>query len=182
VCQLRAARADLALVPLRGNVDTRLRKLDAGELDAVILACAGLRRLGHAARITRALAPEESLPAIGQGALALECRADDAQTRARLEPFNHAATERATAAERAFLARLQGGCQTPLAAYATLAGETLTLRGLVAATDGSQRLADTRAGRAVDAEALGRALAEALLARGADRLLAAATATPEAAP
>jgi hydroxymethylbilane synthase len=171
-CQLRARRADLDVVPLRGNVDTRLGKLDAGALDAVVLACAGLRRLGHADRITSALSVEESLPAIGQGALALECRAADAATRARLEPLDDRATAIAVAAERAFLARLGGGCQTPLGGHAELDGDRLRLDGLVGLPDGSRLVRDRIEGAAADAEGLGRALAEQLLGRGAAAILA----------
>jgi hydroxymethylbilane synthase len=172
VCQLRARRADLDLVPLRGNVDTRVRKLDEGELDAIVLACAGLKRLGHGARITAALSVEDSLPAIGQGALAIECRAGDAETRARLAALDHRPTALAVAAERGFLARLEGDCKTPLAAHATLDGERLAITGLVGAVDGSELVRDRLEGAAADGPALGRALAERLLARGADRLLA----------
>ena len=172
VCQLRARRPDLDVVALRGNVDTRVRKVDGGELDAIILACAGLKRLGYGARITAALSTDESLPAIGQGALAIECRADDAVTKARLERLNHRPTALAVTAERAFLRRLAGDCKTPLAAYATLAGDALSLTGLVGAPDGSRLLRHTLAGNAADGAALGRALAEELIARGAEQLLA----------
>ncbi len=172
VCQLRAHRPDLDVVALRGNVDTRVRKVDGGELDAIILACAGLKRLGYGARITTALSTDESLPAIGQGALAIECRADDAATKARLERLNHRPTALAVTAERAFLRRLAGDCKTPLAAYATLAGDELSLTGLVGAPDGSRLLRHTLAGSAGDGAALGRALAEELIARGAEQLLA----------
>ena len=172
VCQLRAHRPDLDVVALRGNVDTRVRKVDGGELDAIILACAGLKRLGYGARITAALSTDESLPAIGQGALAIECRADDAVTKARLERLNHRPTALAVTAERAFLRRLAGDCKTPLAAYATLAGDALSLTGLVGAPDGSRLLRHTLAGTAADGAALGRALAEELIARGAEQLLA----------
>jgi hydroxymethylbilane synthase len=170
VCQLRAQRPDLEIIPLRGNVDTRVRKLDAGEFDAIILACAGLKRLGHGSRITASLSVQESLPAIGQGALAIECRVADAVTRERLAALNHPATATCVAAERAFLARLQGGCQTPLAAHATLDGGIVTLDGLVGAPDGSEILRAQLSGEGP--EALGRELAESLLARGADRILA----------
>jgi hydroxymethylbilane synthase len=175
VAQLKAKRGDLELVPLRGNVDTRLRKLDEGALDAIVLACAGLKRLGHADRITRALAVDESLPAIGQGALAIECRGGDEATRARLHALDHRATAIAVAAERGFLARLEGDCKTPLAAHATFDGERVWLRGLVGAPDGSALLTDSLDGAASDgasAASIGRVLAERLLGRGADRLLA----------
>jgi hydroxymethylbilane synthase len=176
LCQLKARRSDLEIVPLRGNVDTRLRKVEAGELDAIVLACAGLKRLGHADRITAALSVEESLPAIGQGALALECRVDDPETRARLHKLDDRASARAVTAERAFLRRLQGDCKTPLAAHARLDGARLTLDGLVGAPDGSKLLRRSLEGGADDGESIGRALAEELLAAGADRLLAFTTA------
>jgi hydroxymethylbilane synthase len=171
VCQLKARRPDLELVPLRGNVDTRVRKVDAGELDAIVLACAGLKRLGHAARITAALSTAESLPAIGQGALAIECRDDDAETLARLHKLDHRGTAHAVTAERAFLRRLQGDCKTPLAAHATIDGARLTIEGLVGAPDGSQLLRHALEGTTEDADAVGNALAEELLRQGADRLL-----------
>jgi hydroxymethylbilane synthase len=170
VCQLRARRRDLDVVPLRGNVDTRLRKLDEGQLDALVLACAGLKRLGHASRITAALDPTESLPAIGQGALAIECRAEDEATLKRLRVLDHPETAKGVSAERAFLRRLSGGCQTPLAAYARSLDGMLELDGLVGAPDGGTILRESR--RGADPESLGIALAEALLARGADRILA----------
>ncbi len=172
VCQLKARRPDLELVPLRGNVDTRLRKLDAGELDAVVLACAGLKRLGHGDRISAALSTEESLPAIGQGALAIECRGDDAETLARLGRFDDRTTRLAVVAERAFLRRLSGDCKTPLAAHAVVDGNKLALEGLVGAPDGSRLVRHRLEGSAGDGEAIGTALAEELLLRGADRLLA----------
>ena len=172
VCQLKARRPDLDIVPLRGNVDTRVRKVDAGELDAIVLACAGLKRLGHGARITAALSTTESLPAIGQGALAIECRLDDPKTLARLARFDDATTAHAVRAERAFLRRLQGDCKTPLAAHATVEGARLTIEGLVGAPDGSKLLRQTLEGTAHDAAAVGTALAEELLRQGADKLLA----------
>jgi hydroxymethylbilane synthase len=171
VCQLKARRPDLDVVPLRGNVDTRVRKVDAGELDAIVLACAGLKRLGHGGRITAALSTAESLPAIGQGALAIECRVDDPETLARLGRLDHRVTAHAVAAERAFLARLQGDCKTPLAAHATVDGARLSIEGLVGAPDGSKLLRHRLEGTTEDAAAVGKALAEELLKMGADRLL-----------
>jgi hydroxymethylbilane synthase len=171
VCQLKARRRDLEIVPLRGNVDTRLGKVQAGELDAIVLACAGLERLGHADRITAALTVEESLPAIGQGALAIQCRVDDAETRARLHKLDDRATAHAVTAERAFLRRLQGDCKTPLAAHARLDGARLVLDGLVGAPDGSKLLRRSLEGAADDGESLGRTLAEELLGAGAGELL-----------
>ena len=176
VCQLKARRPDLELVPLRGNVDTRVRKVDANELDAIVLACAGLKRLGHGARITAALSTEESLPAIGQGALAIQCRADDPETRARLGKLDDRTTALAVTAERALLKRLAGDCKTPLGAHATVDGARLTIEGLVGAPDGSRLIRHALQGAADDAEAVGRALAEELLARGADALLTFTTA------
>ena len=164
VCQLKARRPDLEFVPLRGNVDTRLRKVDAGELDAIVLACAGLKRLGHGARITAALSTAESLPAIGQGALAIECRADDAETLARLARLDDRTTAHAVAAERAFLRRLSGDCKTPLAAHAVVDGARLRIEGLVGAPDGSKLLRHALEGTTEDAAAVGHALAEELLA------------------
>jgi hydroxymethylbilane synthase len=174
VCLLHTLRSDLDVVMLRGNVDTRLRKLDEGQLEAIVLACAGLRRLGFADRITTPLGPPTWLPAIGQGALAIECRADDDATRARLALLAHAPTTIATEAERAFLARLEGGCRTPMAAHAILDGDTLRVEGLVGSPDGRTVIRGHRAGASSRAAALGRELAEELLARGAADILAAA--------
>lgn len=149
-----------------------MRKVDAGELDAIILACAGLKRLGYGARITAALSTEDSLPAIGQGALAIECRADDAATLARLAHLDHRPTALAVTAERAFLRRLAGDCKTPLAAYATVDGDTLAMTGLVGAPDGSKLLRHALTATIADGPRLGVALAEELIARGAEQLLA----------
>ena len=170
LCQLLATRPDLVVEPLRGNVDTRLARVARGDFDAIVLACAGLRRLGYGSRIACALDPVESLPAVGQGALALECRADDSGTRARLAVMDHAPTARAVTAERAALVRLQGSCQTPLAAFAVEEGGALRLRGLVGTTDGVTILRADQRGR--DPQALGDAVADALLAQGAAALLA----------
>jgi hydroxymethylbilane synthase len=173
--QLRERYPQLAVKPLRGNVNTRLDKLDAGQYAAIILAAAGLRRLGLAQRIAALLDPADSLPAIGQGALALECRTDRADVLAALQPLADAATTRATAAERAFGRVLAGNCRTPLAAYATERGTELWLRGLVASRDGGQVLRGERLASAatVDAaEALGAALGAEFLQRGAAALLA----------
>jgi hydroxymethylbilane synthase len=171
VAQLRAKRPDLDVIPLRGNVDTRLRKVQGGELDAIVLACAGLKRLGHGAAITAALSVEESLPAIGQGALAIECRGADADVRARLAKLHHEETAHAVLAERGFLARLAGDCKTPLAAHATLRGGRVHLTGLVASPDGLESLRATLDGTTDEAEQIGRRLAEELLTRGAQRLI-----------
>ena len=171
-CQLRARRPDLTLHDLRGNVGTRLRRLDEDEYDAIILAAAGLKRLGLANRITAILAPEESLPAVGQGAIGIECRADDDAVRELLAPLDDPATRTRVSAERAFNARLNGGCQVPIAGYAELlAHDRLRLRGLVGTPDGRTMVADEVSGPAAQAEALGAALADRLLARGAGEML-----------
>lgn len=170
-CQLKRARPDLVIRDLRGNVNTRLAKLDAGEYDALILASAGLIRLGFQARIRESLAEETLLPAVGQGAVGIECRLGDAETLALLAPLNHDETAIRVRAERAMNHRLQGGCQVPIAGFAELAGETLTLRGLVGSLDGQQVLEDQVSGPAAEAEVLGRALAEKLLAAGAADIL-----------
>jgi hydroxymethylbilane synthase len=171
LCQLKALRPDVEVVPLRGNVDTRLSRLDAGDLDAAILACAGLIRIGRGDRIAAALSIEESLPAVGQGALAIECRSDDTITRVRLQALEHAATRVAIEAERAFLSRLGGGCQTPLGALATLTGEQLVLEGFVGEPDGRRLLRQRAMGTKGEAEDLGLTVAERLLSAGADEIL-----------
>ncbi len=172
-CQLRARRPDLEVRFLRGNVNTRLAKLDAGDYDAIILASAGLKRLGLAARIAERLTPEDSLPAGGQGAVGIELRADDAGTAALLAPLHHEASARRVEAERAMNARLEGGCQVPIACFAEYAapGE-LWLRGLVGRPDGTQLLRAEARGPEVNAAALGVAVAESLLEQGAGAILA----------
>ncbi len=170
-CQLRAARPDLEIRDLRGNVGTRLGKLDAGEYDAIVLACAGLKRLGLADRITEALSPEESLPAVGQGAVGIECRADDQAILDLLAPLNHPETAQRVAAERAMNHRLEGGCQVPIAGFAVIERGVLLLRALVGTPDGREVIRGDIAGTPDDAELLGRALAEDLLGRGAGRIL-----------
>jgi hydroxymethylbilane synthase len=167
--QLRALRGDLILEDLRGNVDTRLRRVEAGEYAAVVLALAGLERLGRAARASEVLEPELLLPAPGQGAVALECLEADGELAAAVAPLDHAPTARAVAAERAFLAALGGGCNVPLGAYAVGNGGELRLQGLVAREVDGRALRGERRGTAP--EALGEALAEELLARGARELL-----------
>jgi hydroxymethylbilane synthase len=162
-------RADLAVVPLRGNVETRLRKLDAGEVDATLLALAGLKRLGLADAATAVLSVEEFLPAVGQGVIAIEGRADDVKTRALLEAVDHAQTAAALAAERAFLAVLDGSCRTPIAGHAVIAHGRVAFRGLIAKPDGSAAFETARAGAAADAVALGTDAGRELKARaGAD--------------
>ncbi|HEY5558692.1 MAG TPA: hydroxymethylbilane synthase [Steroidobacteraceae bacterium] len=170
-CQLRHARPDLEILVLRGNVETRLRKLDAGEFDATVLATAGLERLGLGARIQERLSPQQMLPAVGQGVIGIECPESDAGIRALLAPLEHAATRCRLEAERAFAARLGGSCQSPIAAYAELAGDSLQLRGLVGSPDGVTVFADSVTGPARDAVALGTALANRLLDAGAGPLL-----------
>jgi hydroxymethylbilane synthase len=170
-CQLAAQRPDLNIIDLRGNVNTRLQKLDAGDYDAIILAAAGLKRLGMQDRITETLSPEISLPAIGQGAVGIECRADDDWVNELLAPLNDRDTAIRVRAERALNHRLQGGCQVPIAGYAELAHGVILLRGLVGTVDGSKIIHGEIAGQPEDAEYLGRVLAEDLLTRGADKIL-----------
>ncbi len=168
--QLRALRPDLRIEMVRGNVETRLRKASEG-LDAVVLAHAGLRRLGLADRVTYVFPPEEMLPAVAQGALAIEARAEDAATLERLRALDHALTRVQVEAERGFLGRIQGGCQVPVAAHATVEGDRVRLRALVASVDGSRLVRAERSGARDQARAVGEAVAEELLARGADRIL-----------
>ena len=173
--QLRERDALLQVLPLRGNVNTRLRKLDEGQYDAIVLAAAGLKRLGFGSRIASLLDPEDSLPAAGQGALALECRADRADVIAALAPLADRPTTLATTAERAFARALSGSCHTPLAAHAVDRHGELWLRGLVASRDGAQVMRGEKSAVVADAasaDALGLALAESFIARGAAQLLA----------
>ena len=171
--QLRARRPDLMIQPLRGNVPTRLRKLDDGGYDAIVLAAAGLKRLGLAARIRSMLSTADSLPAAGQGALGIECRADRADLRRLLEPLNHESTERCVLAERAVARTLAGSCTVPLAAYAEITGGTMHVRGYVGAPDGTRIARASIEGAAADADALGVALAGKLREAGAADILAA---------
>jgi hydroxymethylbilane synthase len=169
--QLLRARADLTIVSLRGNVDTRLRKARQGDYDAIVLAAAGVHRLGLKAAITEYLSFDVMLPAPGQGALAIQCRADDAVTRARLNALDHAPTRAAVEAERAFLSGLGGGCAAPVAAYATVNAEGgLALTGLAASADG--RAALRLSGEGTDPLALGARLAQQALLQGAGAFLA----------
>jgi len=170
--QLRARYPELDIDWLRGNVNTRLAKLDAGEFDAIILAAAGLKRLGFDDRIRTAIEPEECLPAIGQGVLGIEIRSDDDATRELIAPLAHAETTLRVAAERAFNQTLAGSCQVPIAGFAVLDGDQLYLRGLVGEPDGSEILRAERRGSSAQARELGEELAGELLARGADRILA----------
>ncbi|HET6284147.1 MAG TPA: hydroxymethylbilane synthase [Polyangia bacterium] len=171
VCQLRAVRGDLAIELLRGNVDTRLRKVADGVVDAAILACAGLDRLGFSDRITQRLSPELMLPAIGQGALALEARSDDARVRGLCRSLADPDAEVAVAAERALLAALGVGCRTPVAGHATLGAGRLVVRGLVGRPDASEMIHEMVEGLPGDAAALGAQLGRQLLDRGAGQIL-----------
>ena len=169
--QLLHRRPDLRIVPLRGNVDTRLRKLDSGEMDAVMLAAAGLKRLGLAERITQLLSFDICLPAIGQGAIGIEIRSDDAVTHSLVGFLNDRPTALAVAAERALLRVLAGGCQVPIAAHAELAGVRLILDALVCSLDGVRRVHERAEGIDEDAEEIGTNLGERLLAAGAGEIL-----------
>ncbi|HJQ81965.1 MAG TPA: hydroxymethylbilane synthase [Lacipirellulaceae bacterium] len=172
--QLRHLRPDLQIRAIRGNVDTRLRKLDEGQLDAIVLAEAGLRRLGLTDRIAQVLPFDVMLPAVGQGALAIECRRDGATTQAKISMLDDPATHGAVLAERALLARLRGGCMAPVGALGRLDGDELQLTAVVLSADGARRLAacDVAHGiAAVDAEQLGIRVADALLAQGAAELI-----------
>ena len=169
--QLLAARPDLHIEPMRGNVDTRLRRLDADEMDAIVLACAGLIRLGWDSRITERLDARISLPAVAQGVIGIECRDNDSRTLELMTPLNHRATRIAMDAERAFAHRLGGSCQSPIAAHAVMEGGRLRLDGLVAEPDGSRLFRDTASGSVDDPAALGGLLADKILAAGAGTLL-----------
>jgi len=170
-CQLRARRPDLQIRDLRGNVGTRLNKLDNNEYDAIILAAAGLKRLDLEDRIASYLSPEESLPAVGQGAVGIECRLNDQRIRDLLMPLNDRATQIRVLAERAMNTRLEGGCQVPIGSYALLENDTLWLRALVGQPDGSQIIRGEIRGKVNDAEKIGVQLAEQLLEQGADTIL-----------
>ncbi|HGF7525641.1 TPA: hydroxymethylbilane synthase [Vibrio cholerae] len=170
-CQLKAARPDLVIKELRGNVGTRLSKLDAGEYDAIILAAAGLKRLELESRIRSFIEPEQSLPAVGQGAVGIECRVNDQRVRALLAPLNHADTADRVRCERAMNLTLQGGCQVPIGSYALLEGDHIWLRALVGEPDGSQIVRGEIRGPRTQAEQLGITLAEQLLSQGAKEIL-----------
>ena len=171
-CQIRALRPDLEIRDLRGNVNTRLAKLDSGQYDAIILAAAGLIRLEMGERIRDFIEPEVSLPANGQGAVGIECRINDEVTKALLAPLEHSETRIRVNAERAMNRHLEGGCQVPIGAYALVDGDQVHLRGLVGAIDGSEILRDEISGHVDNAEKLGIELAKKLLAQGADKILA----------
>jgi hydroxymethylbilane synthase len=170
-CQLAEQRPDLVIKSLRGNVNTRLRKLDDGEYDAIILAAAGLKRLGFDDRITALIGPEQSLPAIGQGAVGIECRADDPRINELIAPLHHTETACCVSAERAMNQRLKGGCQVPIAGYAMLESGNLWLRGLVGEPDGSRIIRGEVEGAIDEVQAMGEGLAERLLEWGADKIL-----------
>ncbi len=170
-CQILKARPDLEIIDLRGNVGTRLSKLDDGQYDAIILASAGLKRLGLAERIRHTIQPDVSLPAVGQGALGLECRSQDQAVLDLILPLMHAETNVCVRAERAFNAYLEGGCQVPIAGYATLQNGQLQIEGRVGSVDGKTILKAVQFGAPEQAEMLGEELAKALLAQGAGELL-----------
>ncbi|MGA9526306.1 MAG: hydroxymethylbilane synthase [Myxococcaceae bacterium] len=170
-CQILERRPDLQIVSVRGNVQTRLRRMEEEDLHGIVLALAGLRRLEMEDRITEVLPTEDSLPAVGQGALGVECRTDDADVREWLSALDDAPTRIATTAERAFLARLEGGCTVPLAGHARLESGIVRLRGLVGRPDGTKVVRGEREGSLADAAVIGTALAETLLAQGAREIL-----------
>jgi hydroxymethylbilane synthase len=170
-CQLRAWRPDLQVLDLRGNVNSRLAKLDSGAYDAILLAAAGVKRMGWEERITQVLSPEQFLPAIGQGAIGIEIRLDDHRVAALVAELNDEQTATRVAAERALNAALQGGCQVPIGGYAEISHAVIVLRALVGNPDGSRVIRGDISGRPADAEELGRVLAEDLLSRGAREVL-----------
>ncbi|MCP4955645.1 hydroxymethylbilane synthase [Photobacterium aquimaris] len=170
-CQLRAQRPDLIVNDLRGNVNTRLRKLDEGQYDAIILAAAGLKRLKMSDRIRSEITPETSLPAVGQGAVGIECRLNDQRVRELLAPLNHQPTATRVLCERAMNNRLQGGCQVPIGSYSELQDDTIWLRALVGEPDGSVIVRAEISGPIAAAEQLGETLADELLAKGAKDIL-----------
>jgi len=172
IAQLIALFPNARFEPIRGNLDTRLRKLDSGDYDALVLAAAGLRRLQHAHRISTALPADACVPAPGQGIIAIEIREDDQRTRELVKTINHTVTSVALDAERAVVTRLGGGCQMPIGAYATVAGDTIALAAIVIALDGSRQVRASASGSVRDPEAVGVEAADALLARGADTILA----------
>jgi hydroxymethylbilane synthase len=172
-CQITERRPDLVIRSLRGNVNTRLARLDAGEYDAIILAAAGLIRLGFGERIRDRMTTEESLPAIAQGAIGIECRIDDERVNALIAPLHHPATAVRVRAERAMNERLQGGCQVPIAGHAEWRDDEIYLRGLVGTPDGAKVLRAERRGPPGEVAAIGRETADDLLAQGAGEILAA---------
>lgn len=169
--QLLHWRPDLHIVPIRGNVDTRLRKLEAGGLDGIVVAVAGLLRMGWENRISDIIPPEVCLPAVGQGALGVELRRDDQKAHTLLQPLTSPATQAAIIAERSFLAHLEGGCQVPIAAWATIEQDDLWLRGMISDVDGATLLRAEQRGTLQAPDSLGHELAETLLRRGGDVIL-----------
>ena len=172
--QLLHLHSDLKILNLRGNLDTRLRKLEANQYDAIVLASAGLIRLGHSDRIAELIPVETLCPAIGQGALGIETRTDDSFTIEKVQRLNHAETQLATAAERAFLKRLGGGCQVPIGGYALLEDDKLLMQGVIASPDGHQLFRDSMEAKIDgrhEAEAVGHRLAERMLASGAQAVV-----------
>jgi hydroxymethylbilane synthase len=173
ICQLMSVRPDLKITQLRGNVDTRIRKLDEGQFDAIILATAGVKRLGYTERITEKIPIDISLPAIAQGAVGIECRVDDEFTNELVKKLNHPDTSVCVTAERAFLTKLEGGCQVPIAGYAVLEGsDKIVITGLVGSLSGETIIKEVISGNPKDAEKLGVTLAESLLFKGAGEILA----------
>jgi hydroxymethylbilane synthase len=172
ICQILHIRPDLAITQLRGNLDTRIRKLDEGLFDAIIVAVAGVVRLGMADRITSVIPTDVSLPAIAQGAVGIECRVNDEYINSLLRGLNHQETALCVMAERAFLRRLEGGCQVPIAAHAVLKGDRLSLEGLVGSVSGETIVRGSREGNTDEPEPLGIGLAEDLISRGAGDILA----------
>ncbi len=170
-CQLKNLRPDLKIIQLRGNVDTRLKKLDEGQFDAIILASAGVKRLGHKDRITEYLPTDISLPAIGQGAIGIECRIDDEFINSIISRLNHQETAVCVKAERAFLKRLEGGCQVPIAAHAVLKNNSIIIDGLVGSIEGDRIIREHIEGSISDAENLGIELAEIILSKGGKEIL-----------
>jgi len=170
-CQLLSIRPDIKIEQLRGNLDTRLRKLDEGQFDSIILAAAGVKRLGWADRITETLPPEISLPAIGQGAVGIECRTDDEFINKLIAPLDHYETSVCVRAERACLKKLEGGCQVPIAAYAKLIDGIIIMDGLVGSVSGDRIIKAHVEGNPKDAEALGIRLAEEILSQGGKKIL-----------
>lgn len=171
--QLLAARPDLKIIDLRGNVDTRLRKLDEDQYDAIILAAAGLERLGHKDRIKEVIQPKVCLPAVGQGALAIESRREDPEVRQMLDFLNDLPTRQATSAERAFLGLVEGGCQVPIGVHADVEGENIKIEAIIASLDGQTVLRNTIEGKAADGVALAEKLGKDMLANGGQEILAA---------
>lgn len=169
--QLLHYRPDFVMVPLRGNLDTRIRKLKEQDLDAIVLASAGMRRMGLIDRVTETIPIEICLPAIGQGVLAIETRFDDRDVNETIAFLNDSETALTMKAERAFLRRLEGGCQVPIAAYVQLSGDSLAIEGMVASVDGKKIVRQHRSGRPEEAEALGLELAETVLSMGGDQIL-----------